>query len=169
MKEDDIIKTELKSLARMMDLQFGDSQLWAPDELAAILQHQLDAPLEFDFTRLGNVPTGTVAALSPAEGPPIETFRDLFAHPNPPVELLEQTKQFAKKCRSRCDGPLPDEIATIVYFLSIVSAMTRCNRRISRLDDQSLRYALDWATSQAWVDESTREILRRGHNAIDPK
>ena len=166
MEKRDISKSQPQSLARMMDLDHKEQLLWKPEELGAILQHQLAAPIDFDFSYHGNMAQHSVEKFSSADGAPIKTFRDLFEHPHPPVELLELTKQFAKRCRNSRDGPLPDEIATIIYFLSIVSATTKCRRRISKLDDQSLRYALKWALAQPWLDKSTRDLLEEGYRAV---
>jgi len=183
----DFDANEPQSLARMMHLDEGGEALWEPDELGAILQHQLDAPLEFDLSRLGPSPLASVRGPEKGTGPicrngpagalhkldlspfpnTIHTFRDLFHHPSPPVELLEWTKAFAKSCRSRDDGPVPDEVATVIYFLSIVTAMSRCGKRISQLDDQSLRYGLRWALKQPWVDEATKGCFRRALDGLD--
>ena len=166
-EERDVSSMSPQSLARMMDLDERIGELWRPGELAAILEHQLSAPVEFDFSYLGEEASQRVRALSSVRGPQIRSFGDLLHHPHPPIELLELTKQFAKDCRKRPDGPLPGEIATVLYYASIVAAITKCGRRISKLDHQSLRYALDWALEQAWLDEKTRELLREGYRAVD--
>ncbi len=166
-KEHDLSKSSPQSLAGMMDLGEPSHEPWGPEELAAILSHQLSAPVEFDFTYLGAEASQCARTLSPAKGPPVRSFNDLLHHTDPPVELLEWTKQFAKDCRKRPDGPLPDEIATVLYYLSIVAAMTKCRRRISRLDDSSLRYALEWALDQPWLDEPSRELFGEGCLFID--
>jgi hypothetical protein len=93
--------------------------------------------------------------------PAIKTFRDLLRHSHPPVELLELTKRFAKRCRSCPDSPLPDEVATVLYFLAIVVAQTKCRARISGLDGEALRHGLDWALGQSWLDADIRRLLRR--------
>jgi hypothetical protein len=82
--------------------------------------------------------------------------------------LLELTRRFAKACRSRTGAPLPDEIATVLYFASIVAAMLRCGRRISKLDDEALVHALDWALDQPWLDASMRDLLCRGRQVVEP-
>ena len=54
----------------------------------------------------------------------------------------------------------------MLYFLTIVTAMIRCKERISRLNDESLRYGLRWALRQRWLDGPTRRILQQGLEAV---
>jgi hypothetical protein len=151
-------------------MAFGrEEALWGPQELGAILQHQLDAEVAFDLSRLGQVRVQEVErALASIQGSPIRTFRELFEHPSPPIELVDLSRRFAKACRSSRDGPLPNEIATVLYFASIVVAMITCGRRISKLDDEAIGYALDWALDQPWLDESIRGLISRGRQAVKP-
>ena len=107
-------------------------------------------------------------AFNATETPPINSFNDLLHHPRPPIELLELTKAFAKACRSHPDSPLPDEVATVLYLGSIVAAMTRCDRPISKLGSDGLRHGLDWALNQPWLDQPTRNLLEEGRRGVDP-
>jgi len=77
-------------------------------------------------------------------------------------------KRFAKACRSREDGPLPNEIATVLYVLSIAAALAKCGCRITVADDQSLQYGLDWALEQPWIDAATRATLRQCREGMGP-
>ena len=162
MDDQEIFNSRPLWLAQLMAVDGGDQGLWQPEELAAMLQHQLSAPLEFDFSYLGREATQRLELLCSAQGPPIATFGDLLHHPSPPVELLAMTKEFAKACRTRSDRLLPGEIAALLYLLSIVVARTRCGRRITKLEDDALRHSLDWALQQPWVDQSTRALLHEG-------
>jgi hypothetical protein len=155
------------SLTYMMDLDFGSQELWGPDELGAVLEHQLSAPLQCDLGRLDKGLAGRLEELNSAEGPALGTFGDLLHHPHPPVELLELAKRFAKACRSHRDSPLPDEVATVLYFLSIAVALTKCGQRITKMDDASLRYSFEWALKQSWLDASSRGLLEQARQAID--
>ena len=155
-----------ETLAELMNLE-ADASPWSPDELVAILRHQLAAPVQFDLTYLEKKRPPSLDTLHSVQGPPIASFRDLFHHPHPPIELLRSTKEFAKTSRSRSEAPLPEEIATLLYLLSIVAAVTRLGRRITKLDDQGLRHALEWALDQPWVDDRTRALLQEGLRAID--
>ena len=93
---------EPDSLARLLDL--NDETLWERGELGDILRHQLDAPVDFDLSRLGSAPGETLRSVSHSGLAPIHSFRDLFEHEKPPVKLLKWTKQFARSCRSREEG-----------------------------------------------------------------
>jgi hypothetical protein len=146
----------------------GDEErLWESEELGAIFEHQLAAEIEFDLGRSQEALGRDIPQLlRSVEGPPIRSFRDLFEHPRPPIELLDLTRQFAKTCRLRGDGPLPVEIATVLYVTAIVAAMVKAGQRITKLDDQALCYSLDWALDQPWLDESIRGLLRRGRQVV---
>jgi hypothetical protein len=121
--------------------------LWRQDEMGSILRHQLSAPLETDL------------ATADAATVPRMTFGELLHHPHPPVEVLRRVKGFAKACKVVSDGPLPSEVATVLYFATIVVARLRCGQRISELDDEALRIGTEWARAQKWVDEPTRSIF----------
>lgn len=166
MKDQDVYDSDPQSLTHMMNLDAGDEKLWAPEELGAILEHQLSAPLECDLGRLDSRLARRLEEVNSACDPPVRSFGDLLHHASPPLELLELTKQFAKACRNDPQGPLPDEVATVLYFLSIVVAMAKCGRRITKMDDRSLEFSLSWAFRQPWLDESTRRILREGLDAL---
>jgi hypothetical protein len=168
MPERDVSDAAPNSLAGLIDFGREDA-LWTVRDLESILQHQLDAEIDFDLTRFGASRAEDLRQqMGSVEGPAIRTFRDLLAHPSPPVDLLDATRRFAKSCRSRADGPLPEEIATVLYFASAVAAMVKCGRRISRLDDEGLCYALDWALEQPWLDASLRDLFERGRQTLKP-
>jgi hypothetical protein len=145
----------------MMTMGPEVADLWHAKELGDILRHQLAAPLEFEIIGVNGE---LVAQLRVKWGvaPEIETFGDLFEHPQPTVEMLELTKEFAKASRAHADGPLPEEVAVVLHLLSIVAALTKCGKRITRLDDEGLRFGLNWALEQPWLDESTRKVLQTG-------
>jgi hypothetical protein len=166
MADYDVRNTDPQFLARMMDLGPGGEHPWVPEELGQILEHQLSAPLEFDLLGLDDGVVSRLRSQCRAD-PPIETFRDLLHHPSPPIEFLELTKESAKTGRSHPDSPLPDEVASVLYLLSIVVAMAKCGRRITRLSDEGLRVGLGWALDQPWLDDSTRSLLEEGLKAVE--
>jgi hypothetical protein len=161
-----VFGSRAESLAKMMDANGGQQEFWTPKDLEAILDHQLSTAVDVDLAAMAQSSAEHVRALAAAAVPPIKTFRDLFHHPRPPVELLELTKRFAKRCRNSPDSPLPDEVATVLYFLSIVVAMRNCRTRISGMDEQALRHGLDWALGQPWLDKDAQRLLREGNTTL---
>jgi len=145
-----------------MEVGTEETRIWEPDELASILKHQMSAAVQLDLSCVGRNAAAKLGALSESGGLLIKSFADLLWHPNPPVELLELTKDFAKACGRHPDSPLPPEAADILYLASIVVARMRCRKRITTLDDASLRQGLGRAIGQAWLDERTRALLQEG-------
>lgn len=150
----------------MMDLKDEGPSLWDADDLEAILEHQLAAPLEADLRGARPGFAAWLAEINATLRPPIATFGDLLSHAQAPIELLEVLKDFAKGCRSNADGPLPDDIATVLYLAAIAAAMVRHGARITRLGDEGVRHGLEWAQRQPWLDPKTRELLERGREAF---
>ena len=97
--------------------------------------------------------------MTEASGLLLKSFQDLFQHPQPPVELLQLVKDFAKICRAHPQGLLPHEVATVLYYLSIAAGIVRLQQRISTLPDERLQRGFDWAMAQGWVDAPARELL----------
>jgi hypothetical protein len=112
-------------------------------------------PLEFD---LGNVKdSATIAGPRPMLS---TTFANLLQHPKPHLAMLQRVKRFAKACRNDPHGPLPQEVATVLYFASLVAALLRHQQRITSLDDAALRQGVEWVLAQQWIDDSTRSLFQ---------
>jgi hypothetical protein len=143
--------SEPGSLASMLEVGWEAGPTWGERDLAAVLQHQLAAPVVCD---LG--PAGADAAAPPAG---IRTFGDLLHHPAPPVELLVLAKDFAKASLADPHAALPKEVAAVLYFAAIVVARRRCGARISQLSPEELRAGAEWVMAQPWVDPATRRLF----------
>lgn len=159
--------TSAARLAEFLESAAGEEGCWGPEDLGGLLRHQLSAPLEFDPGDLSeNAARRAQQALSHCDAT-LGSFRDLFQHPNPPLDLLRLTKWFAKSSRSRINSPLPREIATLLYFAAIAAAYTRCQTRITQLDDAALREGLEWGAQQCWVDDETRSLFQEALRALE--
>ena len=146
----DIHKTASKRLADLLGVSESTGPTWRPDDLAAMLRHQLSAAVA------GTVP---------------KTFGQLFAQDRPAVEELRLVKDFAKAARSARHGKagVPGDIASVLYFTSILLAWARQNARISSLSDADIRRGGQWVIDQPWVDGETRRIVRRALDSVTEK
>ncbi len=155
----DLEDAEARQLAPFMVLGSDNDSLWNADELAAIFRHQLASRIQFPFVDLGDQSAESIQAICSAADPEIETFSDLFVHPKPPLEVLRMTKDYAKACRAKGESPIPAEVATMLYVLSILVARTTWGQRITELNDQELRRIADWAVRQSWIGVPIRRLL----------
>jgi hypothetical protein len=159
----EILKAEPKRLAALLEIDQALSRVWRSHELAAILKHQLTAPVELD---LAEGSAGQTAP-SPTQFPEIGSFDELFHHPAPPIELLRSVKEFAKANRNHPASALPNEIATLLYYASVIVARWRCGEVITTLNDEELGAGIGWAIAQPWVDERTRSLLYEASKALN--
>ena len=150
--------TDRRQLATLLDLSPDADRLWRDDELGALLRHQMTAPMQVDLINLERGLALKVRNLAEAQGLTLKSFGDLLAHPNPPVELLKITKDFAKACRLSPHSPVPHEIASVLYFACIAAALVRCRRRITGLTNDALTEGFRWVLSQPWLDAPTRAL-----------
>jgi len=141
-------------------LQVGDLGSWTAAELGPILEHQLDTPLDVDLEAAAAAAGASLEFDTEPPQPGRRTFRQLLRLPHPPWPLLQLVKQFAKGCRSQPEGPLPHEVATVLYLAAIAAARRSGGRRISSLDDAAWRSAVDWALAQSWLNADLRQLLQ---------
>jgi hypothetical protein len=152
-----------------MDLGTTPLTPCSAEELAALLRQQLAAPISVDLEGLDARHAAALKGLSDAQGLLLKSFDDLFQHPHPPLELLELVKEFAKTHRKHPHSTLPNEIATLLYYASLASALARRNKRISRLNEEELRRAFDWVFGQPWVDERTKNLMAEAVRCLGGK
>ncbi|MGD1090032.1 MAG: hypothetical protein ABR955_15110 [Verrucomicrobiota bacterium] len=156
-----VFNSRAKKLAALMATGEERAKLWRPEELAAIFQHQMSAPILVDLGTFDPRTATRLRTLSEAQGLLLKSFADLFHHPTPPIELLELVKDFAKANLDHPENGLPGEIATTLYYTSIAAALVRLDVRISKLPDADLQRGLRWTMEQSWLDEKTKELLAK--------
>ena len=154
-------------LARLLALEESSEGDWLPEELGALFQHQWSAPVAFDLAVLGSSVAAKMRTLSESQGLLLKSYRDLFLHPCPPLELLVLTKEFAKAHQGNPESPLPREISLALYYTAIFSAWIQLGQRISALDDLALRQAAECMLAQPWMDEPTKALFREGLERLE--
>lgn len=161
METSDPRSTDARRLTGLMDERAITSLGWQPKELAPMAAHQLNTALKLDLCGVAPDITWKLRMLTSSGGRPIETYRDLFDHPQPPLELLQLVKRYAKAAPDDAASPLPQEIAALLYFTSIAAARVRCGQNITTLDGKTLREGMQWLLDQPWVVGSTSDLLRQ--------
>jgi len=167
MSENSGNKSNPALLSRLMDLSGAAADTWDSQELAAMLRHQLSAPLALALGSMGaelkkELQRGRITD-------PPGSLGELFRQEKPPVPVLELAKRFAKRCRTDPESPMPHGIALLLYYACIVAALTRHSLSISDLADDSLKRGLKWGCAQSWVDPSIRALLEEGLAHLDKK
>ena len=154
----DFQRTDPRLLSRMIGAP-EEPDVWRPEDLAAMLRHQLAVALAQDLEAA--LPGAGARATELARGavPAIVTFRDLLWHPQPPLGLLELLKDFAKAGAEDAGQSMPRELASVFYFGSIALAAQRHGKAISSLSNERLRAGLLWTLRQPWLDDATRALL----------
>lgn len=144
----------------------ADHASWSEDDLKAIFGHQWSTPLSVDLGGIDAALAERVKALATAQGLLLRSFGDLLRHPNPPVELLKLTKEFAKRSLYSPSPAIPHDVARVLYFTTIAAALGHCKSRISTLSDDDLAKGITWALSNEWITDGARRALGSGLSAI---
>jgi hypothetical protein len=152
-------KSHAKELAELMASGWENARLWRPDELAAILRHQMSAPMLVDLGSFDAATATRLKALSEGQGLLLKSFADLFHHPVPPLELLQLVKNFAKANIDHPDSGLPGEVVSALYYSSIAAALVHLDKRISQLSDADLLLGFSWLQEQPWLDSKTKVLM----------
>jgi hypothetical protein len=154
-----LFKSAPKSLAAFLAAGEERARLWQPEELGAIFRHQMSAPILVDLGGFDPATAARLRTLSEAQSLLLKSFLDLFLHPVPPIELLTLTKDFAKGNMEHPDSSLPNEVAAVLYYVSIAAAYLRLDRKISQLSDAELKRGLLWSKSRPWVEAPIQNLL----------
>ena len=143
-----------------------DALSWSKDDLKAIFGHQWSTPLAVDLGGLDEALAGQVSMLASSQGLVLRSFGDLLAHPNPPLPLLELSKEFAKRSLYSPSPSIPHDVARVLYFASIAAALAHCRKRITTLEDEEVITGIKWSLSCEWVTHSARTVLEAGLQAL---
>lgn len=153
----DIDKTDSRALSRLLDIGNEESHLWTEDELAAMLRHQLEAPLAIDLKSVAADIENQLSELRGQDDKPLSTFADALFHPNPPLVLTTLIKEFAKQLRD--NQVLNDDIASFLYVAAICAAIGNGDRSMTSLENDTILDNIRQLLSLPWLDERARPLL----------
>jgi hypothetical protein len=152
-------------LARMLAVEGLPS--WTGDDAAAILRHQLAAPLLPDLLLAPGAEESRLRSLV-TDRPGAASFLEQLTALHPSLELLQAIKAFARRVHDDPANPLHGSPSDVLYYASIASALLRCHQRITTLPDADLRAGLSWTLGQAGA-EPLRHILSGALQKLDSR
>lgn len=144
----------------------ADAPSWSEADLKAIFGHQWSTPLSVDLGGLDASLAERVSMLASAQGLVLNSFGDLLRHPNPPLTLLELSKEFAKRSLYSPFPSIPHDVARVLYFSSIAAALSHCGKKISTLSNEDIATGIEWALTCDWVTEDAQTVLHAGLAAL---
>lgn len=125
---------------------------WPESDGAAVLRHQLAAPLLPDLAIVPGAQLSRLEALM-HHRPGTESFARQLAFITPSLELLDAIKQFAHHFRDDQASPLHGGPATVLYYAAIAAAVIRCNGTVTQLTNAQLGEGFAWAQEQPGAEE----------------
>lgn len=97
---------------------------------------------------------------TPQQSQVIAQLALLLNHPDPPLELLECAKDFAKRhLLAHQFSPIPKHVSQTIYLAAIAVAFVRWQVMITNLDRASLSQGLFWAIAQPWIEAPIKHCL----------
>lgn len=143
-----------------------DEPSWSDADLKAIFGHQWSTPLTVDLSGLDATLADHVGMLASSQGLVLSSFGDLLRHPNPPLALLELSKEFAKRSLYSPCPAIPHDIARVLYFTSIAAALAHCQHRITTLSDAEVATGIKWALACDWLTNDAKTVLEAGLRSL---
>ena len=161
----DLYNSDPHQLASLLDVESVASDVsnaWLPEELASILRHQLAVPLADDMGDRVLSLDRELESAGKYHGLASQTYGRLVREPDPPIEALHLVKQFAKSGRAQRGALLPPEVATVLYYISIIVAQDRCDARITSLGDATVAEGRRWMLAQPWISGEIKAMISGG-------
>jgi hypothetical protein len=149
-----------EKLKRLFDEATLTGSQWITSDLAMMLKHQLDAPLEDDLVEVDPRMEATLSEAATICDVPVRTFGDALLASRPRAAFLEMIKNFAKALRDDTNSVMPKEIATMMYYCAIAAGIAN-GIRITSLSDEKIRKGFAWSLSQSWLTSELRVVFER--------
>jgi hypothetical protein len=134
-----------------------------------LVEHQLDSPLDFALVTIRLSDSNqkkTNDSLAEATRAGINTFRDLFTSPSPPLELLKLAQKYFKQKLGQRQVSVEQQAFYLFYLLSILVARIRCRANISRLSEIEQLRAAEALERRPWVDQDLKRLLAEARKSI---
>ena len=167
MNDPDSRREMSQRLSQMLSLDGEATGLWQAEDLRDILRHQLDVPLDMELL-LHEAPTSAGTRKDPTTAErAYPSLAALLADTDAPLPLLKRLKDYTKAASNSPDSPLPEEIATVLYFAAIAAALVRHTQRISGLGNDGLKWGFSWAMGETWVADEMRPLFAEAMERLE--
>jgi len=153
--------------ASLFNLDDSAEQLWTEADFGAILRHQLGTPIQVELGSLTAPAAAKVRLACDSHQLLLKSISDVIAHPNPPAELLELLKDFAKTMLEHPDSAIPRPVAAVLYWLAIATGLVRLHKRLTSLSDENLSEGIEWAMARSWVQPEFKVILKQANQLLE--
>lgn len=134
---------------------------WREDELNAVWESQLAAPLSTCAQDLGPIEAMRCETLRAQQRPRVVSVRDLLHQERPNAELLRLLASWTERLLHDPGDLLPREVALGLFNAIVVVARARCGVNLVALDDEGFKQRCEWVVSRPWLDPITRGIIAR--------
>ncbi|MEX0675649.1 MAG: hypothetical protein WD063_01145 [Pirellulales bacterium] len=141
-------------LARLMELPTDCDSLWDDADLPSLVRHQLRVPLNLVFAKLAGE-GGRSSLLLPS-------FGAMLTSPAGSVQVLDSVRRAARAAISDDTAGIPRQMAALFYFASIALALVKHSTRISKSDDDVLRYGFQKMLDQPWLGKRLTQLFTKG-------
>ena len=131
---------------------------------AELLQAQLAESLPLDegmHQLLPDIFTMVCEKLKPFTGC---SFKDLLLNPQTDPVVLESIKNYHKKQAESVHSDVEKEIAAIVYYIAIGSALVHHDTRITKLSYKDLSQSFDELKENNWLLTELKELFSRAYD-----
>lgn len=165
MKNDHDPQSGRDELRRLFDEATVTRSEWSSADLAMMLNHQLESPLDGDLVEVDPRMQATISEAATLSDVPVRTFGDALLANRPQPAYLTMIKDFAKSMRANPDSALPSEISTMLYFGAIAAGIAN-GTRITSLSDEKLRKGFSWALSREWLTPQLKDVFDRAVHRV---
>ena len=162
-----VSKHDSSSLAKLFELG-RDTDVRSPEATREALEHLLSLPME---NALNQLPRELADKLrqrslelevaSNAGKAGINTFGKLLTHPQPPLEMLQFAKDFAKAAISHGRTIWPRNVCEVLNYASYAAAQVCWGDRLGTLSTADLRAGFQKLGSRVWITKEMKVLFEQ--------
>jgi hypothetical protein len=132
---------------------------WSSSDIATMWQQLSKASVLGELERSGAA-TPAMAQLCASASPPIVTFGDLMGHSTPPGGVIDAVRRMAKTQAASKENTGLAAVALALYYAILATAVIT-EQGATKLTPLQMAEGFQWTAAQPWLDNDTRELLRR--------